>query len=384
MLKQSEYKRCLMVLTGAFNFGGGIAAANRLAIHAFHDAGYHIDIVAFNEPIDSIEKYRQLDRIEYTTTHNNKLSFTLKVWSALLRKKYNLIFCDHVNLASMLAPLTWLRLGHYIVRLNGIEVFSPKLDFQGKIGLISATKRIAISEYTKREVLKQFPRVEVDVVDLALDHRTKVEDDLPTEVDLTPIRFTAVNGQSALLGSSVILHVGRMAADEQYKGQDVLICAMPYILEQYPDAQLVLVGKGDDLQRLINLAMVQSPLVQAHIFMPGFVEDEVLENLYQLCYVFAMPSRGEGFGLVYIEAMRWGKPCIASRIDAAQYIVQHEKTGLLVDDPTNSRDVASAILELLSNPALAEQYGAAGYLLARNYYQYEQFQTRFRQVLRRD
>ncbi|MBE2268101.1 MAG: glycosyltransferase family 4 protein [Anaerolinea sp.] len=378
MLTQPREKRCLMVITGAFNFGGGIAASNRLAIHALHDAGYQIDIVAFNEPIDSGEKYQQFERVDYTSTQNSKFNFVLKVWGALLKKKYALVFCDHVNLASVLAPLAWMRLIRYVVRVHLIEVMPPYPDFQGRLGLYNAW-RIHASEYARQQLLRAYPSLKIDVVPLSLPPQTSF--DLPEQATQQELAFTATDGTVQLLGDRVILMVGRMESSERYKGQDVLIQAMPYILERYPEAQLVLVGEGDDSNRLVNLAKAESVETQEHIFMLGFVPDDVLESLYSSCYLFAMPSRGEGFGLVYVEAMRWGKPCIASHIDAAQYIVQHEKTGLLVDNPTSSLDVASAILRLLSSPIVAEQYGVAGRLRAHNYYQYEQFRTRFWQTL---
>ena len=181
-----------------------------------------------------------------------------------------------------------------------------------------------------------------------------------------PSFLTAVNGYSHRLGDRVLLLVGRMSASEQYKGQDVMIQTMPHILTVCPQAQLVIVGKGDDTDRLLHLAQAQPTDVQAAIFMPGYVSDDILQRLYQQCYLFTMPSRGEGFGLVYLEAMRWAKPCLGSSVDAARCIIRNGETGVLVDNPTDAREVAEKIIDLLDDTAKAIDMGQRGRALLLN------------------
>lgn len=276
----------------------------------------------------------------------------------------------------MLAPLSMLGICRYIVRLNGIEVFPDNLNWEGYIGMRFAHRRTAISDHTRQQVLTQYPHLSVNVCDLSLDHERSTLP-LQTEVQQTTgISFNSVDGNLRTLGHHVILHVGRMAKAEQYKGQDVLIRAMPAILDEMPHAQLVLVGRGDDAERLRDLAQAQSDSVQKAIFMTGFVTDEQLEVLYQTCYVFAMPSRGEGFGLVYLEAMRWAKPCLGSRTDSARCIIRHGETGLLADDPANPHQVAQLLLTLLRDQKSANRMGQNGYQLVSEYYLFQHFQQR--------
>jgi len=374
-----EGKHCLLAITGAYNLGGGIAAANRLVIQALVDSGYHTHIIAFNEGADSGKHYKTFKNINYKTSTLNKLKFVFHVYSALLKRRYTTIFFDHVNLAWILFPVVRLGFVRYVVRLNGIEVFPPKPDWQGKLGLQNAALCLAISEFTKQQVSSIFPELKITVVDLSLDPVRSEQIQLSD--DLIEMQLTAVDGSQTVLGNRVILHVGRMAEDERYKGQDVLIQAMPYLSEEYSDVQLVLVGQGNDMGRLLALAREQSPDVQSRIFMPGFVSEKQLDDLYQCAYLFAMPSRGEGFGLVYVEAMSRGKPCVASRIDAAQFVVKDEVTGLLVNDPFDPKSVATTLLNLLRDPQKARLFGAAGYELAKTYYSYPSFRDRFIETL---
>lgn len=372
-------KRCLMVITGALTLGGGIAAANRLALSALLKAGYEVDVIALNELSNASTSISNLRT--YRGMGNRKVSFAMASWKAILTRQYHVIFCDHVNLAMMLAPLSWLRLARYSVRLNGIEVFPGELNWEGRLGLMAAHKRTAISDHTREMVIKQFPNLAVTVCDLSLDEKRSALSQPATHLMHPSISLQSVAGSTQALRNKVILHVGRMSTAEKYKGQDVLIQSMSVILKEQPEAQLVLVGKGDDADRLRTLAQSQPETVQEAIFMPGFVSDEQLEHLYQSCYVFAMPSRGEGFGLVYLEAMAYAKPCLGSRIDSAKCIIREGETGVLVDDPTSTKQVAESLVKLLNDSEDARLMGIAGYELLKRYYLFSHFQERFIQIL---
>src|SRR5690349_7178865 len=121
---------CLLVITGALALEGGIAAANRLAIQALHDAGYTLTILSLIEPVEATHLYEKHPNVTFQGFSGNKFAFTLRVWGVLLQKRFRLVFCDHINLAASLMPLAFLRLIKYTVRLNGIEVFPPKPDLE--------------------------------------------------------------------------------------------------------------------------------------------------------------------------------------------------------------------------------------------------------------
>lgn len=365
-------KTCLMAVTGVFQLAGGIAAANRLAYWALTDAGYSIDILALNES----EAGNAHHGGRYLTFANNKVRFVSTLWASLVRGSYSIVFCDHVNLAAALLPFRYISRSPIAVRLNGIEVFAQDLTFEGRLGLRAATRLTAISDFTRKQVIEQFPDLPVTTVDLSLSpSASNVTETSHTEDGA--IGLEAVDGTEHVLQSRCILTVGRMAASERYKGQDVLIQAMTVITTQHPDAQLVLAGRGDDYDYLLQLARSQPANVQCGIFMPGYVSDTLLERLYQHCYLFAMPSRGEGFGLVYLEAMRWSKACVGSKTDAAVTIIVHGETGVTVSDPANVEQVASAIVELMNDPDLVEKMGQNGFNRLTQHYLFEQFSNRF-------
>jgi phosphatidylinositol alpha-1,6-mannosyltransferase len=155
----------------------------------------------------------------------------------------------------------------------------------------------------------------------------------------------------------VILSVGRWNSAEKYKGADTLISALPRILKTAPDAALVLVGGGDDLPRLEQLArdVGVSENVQ---FLSGLTPEELFA-CYAHCEIFALPSRGEGFGLVFLEAMAHGKPAVGGAHGGIPDIIKGGVTGLLVQHG-DVEGLEKALDSLLSDSSLAREMGSRG------------------------
>ncbi len=147
--------------------------------------------------------------------------------------------------------------------------------------------------------------------------------------------------------------VGRLV---RQKGFDVLLDAFHQVRRSLPQARLVIVGDGPlrtplrrqanrlGIERMVDFAGWRS---NARDLMPAFD-------------VLAIPSRWEGFGLVTLEAMGCARPIVASRVSALPEIIVHGETGLLVP-PEVPDTLAQAMIDVLGNPARAEEMGKAGY-----------------------
>jgi glycosyltransferase involved in cell wall biosynthesis len=374
-------KKALLICTGAYHTDGGIAAVNRLTIKAIVDYGYPLDIFCLLEQDTTLDaRYLPLGaQIQYRVFGGNKYWFTLAVWWTILHNSYAYVFVDHINLASMLSPLVWLKWCNYVVWLCGIEVFPPHPDREGRYGVMNAWKRLAISEFTRQNVADRFPNLSIKVCDLSLDpvRHTNYLESAMSSSSTSDIVLQALDGSHIPLAERVILHVGRMTSHQRYKGQESLIRAFPMIYRQDAGVQLVLVGQGDDMPRLKGISQTLPSEMQNHIFFPGYVPDDLLDLIYKKCYVFAMPSIGEGFGLVYLEAMMRGKPCLGGRVDATPCVVRDGLTGLLVENPKSSEQVAQALNWFLSHPEETHRMGLAGYDLVQSHYLFPHFQERF-------
>jgi glycosyltransferase involved in cell wall biosynthesis len=170
----------------------------------------------------------------------------------------------------------------------------------------------------------------------------------------------------------VILTVGRWDPAERYKGADTLISALPHVLRTVPDVVLVLVGEGEDRPRLEQLARDSG--VADHIYFLFGRTQEELFACYAHCDVFALPSRGEGFGLVFLEAMACAKPAIGGAHGGTPDVIEDGVTGLLV--PHGDAALLSSALEsLLADPSRAYEMGARGRERVQAAYTFDRFQT---------
>jgi phosphatidylinositol alpha-1,6-mannosyltransferase len=177
----------------------------------------------------------------------------------------------------------------------------------------------------------------------------------------------------------VILSVGRWVTTERYKGMDTLILALPRLLLRWPTLQLVLVGAGDDHQWLETIARESGVRLHVH-FLRGLSYGE-LSACYAAADIFALPSRGEGFGFVYLEAMARGKPVIGGAHGGAPEVIQDGVTGYLVQHG-DSVQLATSIDAILANPELAQKMGQRGRERVEREFRFNVFAKAFKKIIR--
>jgi phosphatidyl-myo-inositol dimannoside synthase len=299
-------------------------------------------------------------------TRLEKLRFAWKLVGIEWRGKVKWIVFDHLGIAGVQNLVPQSRRAPYAVFLHGVEAWCPLSPRQKRV-LRSAAIRIANSHYTAKRVAETHPDIgPIEVCPLAL------LDDKASWA--APHTEALDSGLIEKIGPNVVLIVGRMSSFERYKGHDQLIQAWPLVCRSVPEAQLVITGTGDDVPRL-KAAAAETGCGESILF-AGRVSDATLDMLYARAAIFAMPGRGEGFGLVYLEAMRHGLPCIAGTEDAAQEVVEQGKTGFLVN-PDNIPELAEALVQLLANPPLRKQMGEAGFGRAQTCFTFDRFKVRF-------
>jgi phosphatidylinositol alpha-1,6-mannosyltransferase len=166
--------------------------------------------------------------------------------------------------------------------------------------------------------------------------------------------------------------------DLGYKGHGELIACWPKVVAMCPDARLVIVGEGPARKNYQRLAEQSS--CSGQIEFRGFVRESKMADIWSIADVFAMPSRGEGFGLVYIEAMRHGVPVIASIHDAGSEVNVDGETGYNVN--LNKEDeLPERINYLLRNRDMAERLGLQGQQRWMRHFTYTAFKNRFQPIL---
>ncbi len=300
----------------------------------------------------------------------NKPQFVLAALRAAARQPL-LVIALHPHLAPVVTVMR-LRSRKFrsIVFAHGIEVWQPLGWLRGS-ALRSADLVTAPSRDTAQHLISEQGIRPERIRQLAWGLDPEFEGRLRTPV--RPSRPPAFPDRAR-----IILTVGRWDPAERYKGADTLISALPRVLQTLPDAVLVLVGDGEDRPRLEQLAH-KCGVTDRTRFLYGLTQEELFA-CYAHCDAFALPSRGEGFGLVFLEAMAHGKPVIGGAHGGTPDVIEDGVTGLLV--PHGDVAVLSSALEsLLADPVHASEMGARGRERVRTVFTFVQFQSRLAQVL---
>ncbi|HEY3298613.1 MAG TPA: glycosyltransferase, partial [Armatimonadota bacterium] len=178
----------------------------------------------------------------------------------------------------------------------------------------------------------------------------------------TPRDETAESGRGSVMpdGAVNILFVGRL---EERKGIDVLLESIPGICEKYRDVRFTLVGDDtlkDELGRTYKdsfLSRNSGARWLKRVCFTGKVSEDDLNYYYSNCDIFVAPSRFESFGLIFIEAMRFGKPVIGCRAGGMVEVIEPGVNGFLAE-PGDAASLTDAIVELILDRELRERMGS--------------------------
>jgi phosphatidyl-myo-inositol dimannoside synthase len=353
----------ILILTPALSGTDGISEVSRQLVRALRATqGVHISKVAAWSltSASSTTGASPWSGLVYRSAFGNKLRFMFWGLQAAVRKgEWTLVVVLHVHLAPVALPLI-ARGARMALFLHGIEAWC-RLSVLEAAAVQRAWLVMANSHHTIAGFKAANPA-----------HASR-------EVEICPLGISGRAGESPSLpsGERFALIVGRMAAEERYKGHDLLLEIWPKVIAGVPDAALFVAGDGDDRDRL-EAKVVGLGLNDSVKFL-GRVSDGTLAGLYRDCAFFVMPSRHEGFGLVFLEAMQAGKACIGG-VGAAAEVIEDGVTGLVVD-PDRPEQVLSAVLRLFGEPETREQMGRAGAERLARQFTEEQFQRRFRTLL---
>jgi glycosyltransferase involved in cell wall biosynthesis len=369
-------RRTLILSPTLQNFGG-IQRYTRTLTHALEElfGSPNVRVLAADDPKPSAATGR------LKLAPSARLGFAWRTFSEILRWQPQLIICTHLSLGPFAWAAKLFTRSPYWIVLHGIEAWR-ELPYWKTVALQTADRIIVTSNFSREQVMKQHQIGSDPMSNLPCTLDDKL-------LGVTPANNVGTTGRYPNLSDNqrVILTVARMDASEQYKGHDVVLRALLSVIEEEPKVVYVIVGDGDDRPRLESL--VRELGVADHVVFMGKINDSELVALYQRSEVFVLPARtvldsrnpkGEGFGIVFLEAMAFGKPVIGPNDGAPAEIIRDGQTGFLVD-PEDSTAVAEALSTLLANPAVALAMGKAG----RNYvtanYSYVAFRDKLREVL---
>ena len=345
-------------MTGALGLPGGIAASNLNVLQA-------LDGLASTQGrswtvLSLLEEGRHRPPFlspatPYHAYGGSRSAFAAALLSHAIHRP--LFVFDWVGLARPLLPLAAVRAARTVIFAHGWEYWKT-LSTVDRWAIQRATLNLTNSEYTLRRMRARIPRFEGRACPLGLSPQFPLNREAPPPF-MDRIEMTACDGNIHVLGERVLLLVARMDPAERMKGHAALLNVLPDLLRRHPETQLVLPGPGQDIalhaQRAKELGVASS------VFLPGMVSVELLARLYRRCYAFTMPSKQEGFGMVYLEAMNYAKACVGCFDDGGEDVIVHGETGYLVHDPSDSREMLAVLEALLADPARTRSLGIGGF-----------------------
>lgn len=233
----------------------------------------------------------------------------------------------------------------YVVSVHGLDAFSDA-QVSGRAGdwcrrisqraYRSSRRVVCVSEHVRELVLEGTgPSCRTSVVYNGVD----------------PELFSP--GNEAASANPLVLSVGNLIPT---KGHELLIRAVAALTPDFPAIALEIVGDGPEHDRLVTL--VQELKIHDRVRFLGRKSRHEVAAAMRRCTVFALPSRYEGLGCVYLEAMSAGKPVIGCREQGIAEIVQHGSNGFLVG-PDNERELTLALAMLLRDQARRRNLGVA-------------------------
>ena len=263
-------------------------------------------------------------------------AFAAQITGQGIWQQPSLVVATHLNFT---VAAYWLK------RLTGIPYWTVACGIEAwnienpalQTALSHADRILSISGYTRDRLIKEqnLDPAKVLVLPCTFD---------PSRFKLAPKPAYLLERYGLKPEQPVILTVSRLAEVERYKGYDQILKALPQIRQTIPNVHYVIVGKGNDQPRIEQL--IAQLGLQDYVTLAGFVPDEQLCDYYNLCDVFAMPSKREGFGIVYLEALASGKPALGGNQDGAIDALCHGELGALVD-PDDVEEIAQTIIQIL-------------------------------------
>lgn len=325
-----------------FEFKGGIQVYSSFFLEALQNINHSVKLDVFLKHDTQVSS-------DFQPQTNTQFHFSGK-WPLKLRTAFfvsqilgngilqrpNLIISTHLNFtvaADYLKRLTGIP---YWTIAHGIEAWDIQRPSLQK-ALHNADQILCVSNYTRDRLIQEqnLNPEKLSLLPNTFDHH----------------RFKISNKPSYLLErynlqpeQPVILTVNRLVSQESYRGYDKIIEILPQIRQVFPRVHYIIAGKGDDRPRLEK--SIAERQLQDCITLAGFVPDSELCDHYNLCDVFAMPSKFEGFGIVFLEALACGKPVLAGNQDGAVDALCQGKLGAIVN-PDNTQEIAKILVKIL-------------------------------------
>lgn len=318
----------------AFGGHGGISVFNRDLLMAFAQHSGVERVIALPRVIRNIPGSVPQGIVFHSEAANSTLAYMKKMTLDLPRiAQSDILYCGHLNYAPLVNRLGRLFGIPVIGALYGIDAWTPSSNLTRRQTASQMDRYFAISTYTRDRFL-QWADVDPAAIEI-LPNAINMSAYAPAPRDPVLMARYGLTPQN-----KVLLTLGRLVSRERAKGFDEVLDVLPRLLHDIPELRYIIAGDGPDEGRL--KARVSKAGLDGAVIFTGYVEETEKAALYGLSDLYVMPSRGEGFGFVFLEALACGVPVVASSVDGSRDAVRNGLLGSMVD-PDNPDALISAI-----------------------------------------
>lgn len=368
----SDQSRVLVLLTDAFGGSGGIAKFNRDLLTALcaTPSISEVTVVPRLMPNASEPVPPKLHTVSAALGGKAHYLRALVHTALAFRRSRSkrMIICAHINLLPAAVLASWICRAPVHLVIHGIDAWQPPPSALIRRAIRKIASFIAVSSLTKDRFLSWSGLPE---------ERGVV---LPNSIDLQ--RFTPGPSSPDLIAryglgeDKVLMTLGRLSASERYKGVDEVLEVLGRVRQLSGAVTYLIVGEGGDRPRLVAKARSLqyevldlpageglSPRIQSarpRVIFTGAIGEAEKVDYYRLAHLYVMPSTGEGFGIVFLEALACGIPAIGSKADGSRDALRDGLLGQLVD-PKSPDEICDAIVRALSGEATPPPRGEVEY-----------------------
>lgn len=277
----------------------------------------------------------------------NKLFFALKTLTTAATS--DIVLISHINLAAigLLIKIFNPKCEIWLIA-HGIEVWRPLTPYK-KSFLQHCNKVICVSNYTKQQMIARHRLTpeKCIVLNNAVDPFMKVPMDFEKPEHLLKRYGLTVQNE-------IIFTLTRLAATEQYKGHDQVIKAISQLKVAFPGIKYILSGQYDHKEEIRIRKLISEYKVDEQVILTGFIEEGELSDHFLLADVFVLPSKKEGFGIVFIEALANGLPVICGNSDGSVDAIRNGELGKAIN-ADDLDELKEAITQYLVTPLTKEK-----------------------------
>jgi phosphatidylinositol alpha-1,6-mannosyltransferase len=343
-------KRVILFTLQTFSATGGIQKMTRTLAHSLHLLAMRNNWdfklwSAYDSNNDLMSQY--LPAKEFRGFGTNRIAFVFK--TLITAKKPDIVIISHINLAiiGLLIKTINPKCKVWLIA-HGIEVWRP-LSLIKIIFLKRCDKVLCVSNFTKQQMISRHNTDAgvCQVLNNVVDPFIKL-----------PVTFSKPGQLLKRYGltdnTPIIFTLTRLASTEQYKGHDHVIKVISCLKLKFPGIKYILSGQYDHKEEIRIQKLITAAKVNEQVILTGFIADTEIADHFLLADLFVLPSKKEGFGIVFIEALACGLPVICGNADGSIDAICNGKLGKAVN-ADDLVELENAISDCLANPLTQER-----------------------------